>query len=227
MRALLAQNLFDDALAYAEGSRGLNIPNCAVDAECEQILLAAGRRKEAYRQYALTANQADVGLATFERITSKYPELDRKKVLSDLADWSGDPGRWFAAAKSEGHFDMALDFAQNGRTEPRTLSRAARDLLKSEPLFAYRVARLAVERILAGQGYEITALDLLGACDHFLAAASQLAMAAEAKQELARMVANNPDVPSLFRAVISACLGDDVPLGPARDGRVFEPVSGQ
>jgi len=54
--------LFDEALAYAEASRGLNIPDSAVDAECEAILLAAGRREEAYRQYSLTANQADLGV---------------------------------------------------------------------------------------------------------------------------------------------------------------------
>jgi len=214
IRALLAQSLFDDALAYAEGSRGLNIPNSAVDAECEQILLAAGRRNEAYRQYALTANQADVGLVTFQRITGKYPELDRKRVLADLARWSGDPGRWFAAAKNEGSLDMALDFAQNGRTEPRTLSRASRDFLGSEPLFALRIGRLAVERILAGHGYEITALDLLGACDHFLAAASKLGVAAEAKHELGQILANYPHAPSLFRGLVARRLDDGGPSAP-------------
>ena len=86
IRALLAQTLFDEALVYAEASRGLNIPDAALDAECEAILLAAGRREEAYRQYALTANQADVGLVTFQRITRKYPEIDRRDILADLAE---------------------------------------------------------------------------------------------------------------------------------------------
>jgi len=203
IRALLAQGLFDEALAYSEASRGLNIPDSAVDAECEAILLTAGRREEAYRQFSVTANQANVGLATFQRITRKYPEIDRRGVLADLAERSGDPGRWFAAAKSDGHLDLALKFAEMGCTEPRTLSRASRDFLNSEPLFAFRVGRLAIERILAGDGYEITALDLLRACDHFLAAASHLGVAAEAKQELAQTVASYPDAPSLFRGVVS------------------------
>ena len=212
IRALLAQELFDEALVYAEGSRGLNIPNSAVDEECERVLLAAGRRDEAYRRYALTANQADAGLTTFQRVTAKYPEVDRRRVLADLAEWSGDPGKWFVAARNEGSLDMALDFAQNGRTEPRTLSLAARDLLHAEPLFAYRIGRLAVERILTGQGYEITAVDLLGACDHFLAAASHLGRAAEAKQELAQIVASYPGAPALFRGVVSRRLDDGVQL---------------
>ena len=119
------------------------------------------RENPAYRQYSLTANQADLGVVTFQRITRKYPEVDRRGVLADLADWSGEPGKWFAAARNDGHLDLALKFAEMGRTEPRTLSRASRDFFNSEPLFAFRVGRLAVERILAGDGYEITALDLL------------------------------------------------------------------
>jgi hypothetical protein len=214
IRALLAQGLFQEALAYSESSRGLNIPDSAVDAECEAILLAAGRREEAYRQFSLTANQANVGLTTFQRITRKYPEIDPRSVLADLADRSGDPGRWFAAAKTDGYLDLALKFAEIGRTEPRTLSRASRDFLNSEPLFAFRVGRLAVERILASDGYEITALDLLGACDHFLAAASHLGVTAAAKQELAQIVAGHPDAPSLFRGVVSIRLDDAVASSP-------------
>lgn len=215
IRALAAQRLFDDALAYAEASRGLNIPNAAVDAECEDILLAAGRREEAYRGYALTANQGDVSLVTFQRITRKYSEIDHKQILNDLAESNGDPGKWFAAAKNEGELAMALEFAQNGRTEPRKLSRAARDFLNSEPLFAIQFGRLAVERILAGYGYEIGALDLLMACENFMAAADRLGMIMEAKSELAEIVARYPDAPSLFRSVVSTHLNDGVPTGAA------------
>lgn len=210
IRALRAQGLFDAALVYAEASRGLNIPNSAVDEECEQVLLAAGRRDEAYRRYALSANQEGGGLTTFQRVAAKYPEVARRRILADLVEWSGDPGKWFAAAWNDGSLDMALDFAQNGRSESRMLILAARDLLHSKPLFAYQIGRLAVERILTDEGYEITALDLLDACDHFLAAASHLGMAAEAKQELARVIAIYPNSPSLFRQLISRRLDDCV-----------------
>lgn len=202
IRALRAQGLLDEALAYAEASRGLNIPNSAVDAECEEILLATGRREEAYERYALTANQANTGLATFRQIAKKYPEIDPKRILTDLADASGDPGRWFAAAKDAGHLDVALRFATTGRTDPKTLSRASRDFLEPDPMFALRVGRLAVERILAGHGYEITALDLAGAVDHFLAAARQLGVEADATSDLDRMCASHAGAPQLLRAEI-------------------------
>jgi len=210
IRALAAQTLFDDALAYAEASRGLNIPNAAVDAECEDILLAVGRREEAYRRYALTANQGDLNLVTFQRITRKYPEIGHKQILNDLAESNGDPGQWFAVAKNEGELATALEFARNGRTEPRTLSRAARDLLNSEPLFAFQFGRLAVERILAGYCYEIGAEDLLTAGENFIAAAYRLGMIMEAKGELAEIVARYPDAPSLFRSVVSTLLNGGV-----------------
>jgi hypothetical protein len=47
-QALLAQGRADDALAFAEASRGLNQPNPVIDAVCERILLDAGRIDEAY-----------------------------------------------------------------------------------------------------------------------------------------------------------------------------------
>ena len=104
IRALLAQTSYDDALAYAEASRGLNIPEAAVDAECETILLAAGRREQAYRQYAFRANKTDISVVTFQIITRKYPEVERRRVLADLASWSGDAGKWFTVAKNEAYF---------------------------------------------------------------------------------------------------------------------------
>jgi hypothetical protein len=192
IRALVAEGRLDDALSYAEGSRGLNIPNVAVDTECEGILLAAGRRDEAYRQYALTANRASTGLVTFRQLTKKYPEIDPAQILADLANTSGDPGHWFAAAKDAGYLDLAFSLAVGGRTDPRTLSRASRDFLESDPAFALRVGRLAVERILAGYGYEITAEDLTTAVKCFLAAATHLGVIQDAQWELEQMHKANP-----------------------------------
>jgi hypothetical protein len=45
VHALHAAGRMEDALAYAEESRGLNVPNSNVDAECERILLEAGRTR--------------------------------------------------------------------------------------------------------------------------------------------------------------------------------------
>jgi hypothetical protein len=139
-RRLLAQGRTEEALAYAEASRGLNQPDAAIDATCEEILRDLGRVDEAYEKYALTANASSTGLATFRAIVRKYPGHDPKKILLDLATSSGEPGRWFAAAKDAGFLDLALEFAKKGRTDPRTLSRAARDFLKKDARFSWRWA---------------------------------------------------------------------------------------
>jgi hypothetical protein len=210
IRALLAQMLYDDALVYAEASRGLNIPKAAVDAECETILLAAGRREQAYLQYAFGANETHISVATFQSITRKYPEIERRRILADLARWSGDAGKWFAVAKSEAYFDLAVEFANAGRTDPRTLSRASQEFSKSKPRFAYDVGRLAVERILAGDGHQISAPDLLVTCDHFLAAAGKLGVVAAAKRALGYVLARYPNAPALQRGIISRAMDDAV-----------------
>jgi hypothetical protein len=208
IRALLAQELYDDALAYAEASRGLNIPEPAVDAECETILLAAGRREQAYRQYAFRANKTKISVVTFQIVTRKYPELDRRQVLADLARWSGDAGRWFTVAKNESYFDMALEFAEAGGTDPRTLSRASQEFFKSNPRFAYDVGRLAIERILADAGHQISAPDLLVTCDHFLAVAGKLGAVAAANRALEYVLARYPNAHALHRGIISGLIDD-------------------
>ena len=95
VQALLAQGRVDEALAYAEASRGLNQPDTAIDAACEKILLDAGRMNEAYEKHALNAKVSSTGLSTFRAIVKRYPGRDSKKILLDLAASSGDPGRWF------------------------------------------------------------------------------------------------------------------------------------
>ena len=191
-RALLAQGQWEEALAYAEGSRGLNQPDSAIDAACEQILLDHGREDEAYGKYALSANQSSTGLATFRIISKKYPDRDPRQILLDLAAWSHDPGRWFAAAKTARYFDLALEFARTGRTDPRTLSRASRDMLDKDARFSLETGRLAIRRIVAGHGYDLTGLDLMEARRHFMAAAHVLGITTEARAELLAIAAEYP-----------------------------------
>ena len=140
MQALLSEGRMDEALAYAETSRGLNQPEATIDAACEKILLDLGRVDEAYEKYALTANGSSTGLATFRAIVRKYPGHDPKKVLLDLATASDEPGRWFAAAKDAGFLDLALEFAKD---RPHRSAHA-------QP----RIARLPQERrpVLSGGG---------------------------------------------------------------------------
>lgn len=192
VRALIAEGRVDDALAYAEASRGLNQPDRAIDAACESILLDRCRLDEAYEKYALTASSGSTGLATFRIIARKYPGRDPRRILLDLAASSGDPGLWFAAAKYAGFLDLALEFARAGRTDPRTLSRASRDLLGRDAKFSFEAGRLALRRIVDGFGYELTGVDVIGAFTHFMAAAHSLRAADEARAEVVAMARENP-----------------------------------
>ncbi|MEO8661962.1 MAG: hypothetical protein ABI693_26080 [Bryobacteraceae bacterium] len=142
VQALEAEGHIDEALAYAEASRGLNQPDAAIDAACERILLDAGRTDEAYEKYALTANASSTGLTTFRAIARKYPGREPNRILLELAESSGDAGRWFAAAKDAGLLDLALQFATTGQTDPRTLSRASRACSKRTPSSVCRWAGL-------------------------------------------------------------------------------------
>ena len=114
----------------------------------------------------------------------------------DLATWSGEPGRWFAAAKDAGFLELALELAKKGRTDPRTLSRAARNFLKKDARFSLEVGRLALQRILEGYGYDLTGIDVLDAFNHYIAAAQTLGMASQARADALAMATKQPGVAS-------------------------------
>ena len=122
-----------------------------------------------------------------------------------LAQSSGDPGRWFAAAKGAGFLDLALEFATTGRTDPRTLSRASRDLLKKDAHFCMQVGRLAMQRILEGQGYELTAIDVIDAYERFMAAAEKLGVAAAARDDVLASAAKRQQNGEPFGDTLTRC----------------------
>lgn len=207
--ALLKDGRVEEALAYAEASRGLNQPDHEIDAACELILLNAGRVDEAYARYALTSGERSTGVATFREIARKYPKRDPAGILIDLARSSGETGRYFAAAKDAGFHDLALGFAEAGRTDPRTLSRAARDLAEKNPAFAYKVGKLALERFLQGYGYEVTPLDVLDAYRHFVNAAGKIGRVGAANHDAITLAnaataqKSNPLADALLRRIHS------------------------
>ena len=127
-----------EALAYAEATRGLNSPDGQIARACEAILLSSGLADDAYRRYAREANQGATYLATFRAIAKKYPHIVPETILRDLIAASpGEPGKWFAAAKDAGLFDLAIDLATTSPTDPRTLTRAARDFAQKQPEFGH------------------------------------------------------------------------------------------
>ncbi|MBW1989632.1 MAG: hypothetical protein JRI97_08805, partial [Deltaproteobacteria bacterium] len=73
VKALVALGKRADALRYAEASGEDHWDSGKAAEACEQILLSSGLAKEAYRRYAIRANQKMTHLATFRAIAKKYP----------------------------------------------------------------------------------------------------------------------------------------------------------
>ena len=174
VKALAAMGKKAEAIRYAEDSRGLNDPGWQIAEACEAVLLSSGLAEEAYRRYAIAANQGTTNLATFRTITKKYPHVPPEQVLQDLiAGTPGAEGKWFAAAKEAGMFELAAELAHTSPTDPRTLTRAARDFATEQPQFALNAALSALRWIARGHGYEITGADILDAAHALQQACTQ------------------------------------------------------
>lgn len=140
---------------------------------CEAILIDLGQRELAYRQYVFEANQANTNLGTLKALATRYPEKDRARILTDLVEANpGSEGKWFAAAKSAGLFDVALKLARSSPTDPRTLARAARDFATKQPAFALEAALLALSWMARDYGYEVSSRDVAMAWEACLAASN-------------------------------------------------------
>ena len=128
-----------DAIRYAEDANGLNAPLSAIAAFCEGVLLDSGFADEAYARYAIAATYSATNLATFKAIVKKYPHMPRETILRDLvASQPGNEGKWFAAAKDAGFFELAIELANRSPSDPRTLIRAAKDFAVERPELRWR-----------------------------------------------------------------------------------------
>ncbi|MCG8460551.1 MAG: hypothetical protein MI919_30080 [Holophagales bacterium] len=175
VRALAAQGRKADALRLAESSRGPWSSDLEIDRLGEEILLSSGLVDEAYRRYGLAANRAGTYLATFRAVARRYPSKTPETILEDLVETTpGEEGKWFAAAKSVGLLDRALDLARRSPCDPKTLTRAARDFSTENPRFAVESGLLALHWLIEGHGYEVTAADVWAAYDATEIAATQL-----------------------------------------------------
>lgn len=171
-KALAASGKPMEAIRYAEDSKGLNAPLAAIAAFCEGVLLDAGLADEAYARYAIEATCATTNLATFKALVKKYPHMPRETILRDLvASLPGQEGKWFAAAKDAGFYELAIELANRSPSDPRTLIRAARDFAVDRPEFALAAGMTALRGITIGWGYDITGIDVLDAYAAVMAAA--------------------------------------------------------
>ncbi|OIQ97852.1 hypothetical protein GALL_201770 [mine drainage metagenome] len=187
VKALVAMGRRAEALRYAEASRGLNDPVWQIAQACEAILLESGLEEDAYRRFAIGANQDTTYLATFRAIARKYPGIPKETILRDLvASTPGNEGKWFAAAKDTGLFDMAAELARHRSADPRTLTRAARDYAEMQPGFAITVGLAALHWMSLGYGYDITGGDVLDAYAAVLQAAPEAGVAVDQVQAQVR-----------------------------------------
>lgn len=175
VEALLALGRKAEAVQYAEASRGLNQPDSVIDQACEQILISSGLHDEAYRRYGLSAAVGNSYIARFRSVAKRYPMKDKSQILSDLiATTPGEEGKWFATAKELELYDLALELANRSPCDPKTLTRAARDYLDSEPAFSLGSAIAALLWLSDGWGYEVTSVDVVEAYDRAMDAAARL-----------------------------------------------------
>jgi hypothetical protein len=191
VRALAALGRPDEAVRFAEASRGPNDSPVAIAAACEEVLLASGRAEAAYRRYALQATRGTSYLATYRALARKYPQKRSEELLRDLAATTpGDEGKWFATAKEAGLFDEAIRLANQTPCDPKTLTRAARDFAAARPEFAVEAGLTALRWLVEGYGYEITSADVWAAYTETMNAAEQAGCAGEARDRIRTLVAS-------------------------------------
>ena len=107
------------------------------------------------------------------RNITKYPHKPATDILRDLvASEPGSEGKWFAAAKDAGLFDVAIELVNKSPTDSRTLIRASRDFAEKQADFAVSAGMAALHWMARGYGYQITAGDVLEVYSSILNTAS-------------------------------------------------------
>jgi hypothetical protein len=203
VKALATMGEKTEALRFAEDSLGLNVNPFFIAEACEKILLSLGQTEEAYRKYSFTANRKSTYLATFRAVASKYPDRAPSDILRDLvASTPGEEGKWFAAAKSAGLYEEAIELANRTPCDPKTLTRAARDLTETEPRFALEAGLAALRWIAEGYGYEITGLDVREAHDRTMRAAEIIGCRENALSRIRKLAEKNSDGGRILAAIL-------------------------
>ena len=191
-KVLAHRGQIDEAIAYLRERAGSTTSETSIARFAEEELLKAGRRAEAFNQYALLANQANTHIATFRALAKKYPELAKDKLLDHLiASTPGEPGKWFATAKTLKLFEQATLLAWATPCDPKTLNRAARDHLKTQPDFAMQCALASLHWMSMGHGFELTGLDVLEAHRFAIEAAAVTQQTQQARTSIEQVLASD------------------------------------
>ena len=206
--ALARQGAWDAAIAYAKGCRSTQGYNDhQIDRFCEDVLIKSGRADDAYSRYGLRTATGPTYLAIYRETAKRYPDRDRRQVLLDLIEMRGERGKWFAAAKEAGLFDVALLCARDFAAEPATLIRATRDFVAREPKFATEVGMVALERLLRGGGYDAEVSLIQNAFAHVMKAARLIGASEWATKQVQALV-DGPSHPDRrhFQSALAQCL---------------------
>lgn len=156
-----------EAIRYVKDAKVLNDSLSATAELCEGALPDSHTPQKLRIQYAVVTY-----LATFKATVKKVPGQPRETILCDLvASQPGQEGKWFAAAKDAGLFELAIELANRSPSDPRTLIRAARDFAVERPEFALAAGMTGLRGIANGWGYDITGIDVLDAYAAVLTAA--------------------------------------------------------
>jgi hypothetical protein len=202
-RVLAQRGQVDDAIDYVRERAGSTTSLETIARFAEAELLKAGRRAEAFDQFALLANQANSNLSTFRALAKKYPELAPDKLLGHLiASTPGEPGKWFATAKTLKLFDRATQLAWASPCDPKTLTRAARDNLVKQPAFAMQCALAALHWMSMGHGYELTGLDAHEAHRLAMQAAASAEQSAQAQTAIEQVLAADRPMSAWLRRAL-------------------------
>lgn len=209
-KALVAQSRMAEAIRYAEESKGLNAPLWEIANFCEGILLTSGFADGAYSRYAIDASYGTTNLATFRSILKKYPNKPAETILHDLvASQPGQEGKWFAAAKDVGLFDLAIELANRSAADPRTLVRAARDYAAEQPVFAMAAGMTGLRGIAHGDGYDITGADVLDAYSAVMQAAGAAGVPEIAvKADIRALVSDARPASEFVRKILASYLAE-------------------
>jgi hypothetical protein len=115
--------------------------------------------------------------------------MDPGVIIRDLADSTpGNEGKWFAAAKSAGLYAEAIALANQSPCDPKTLTRAARDMATKNPDFARSAGLTALRWLSLGHGHEISANEVSQAFDHTMRAARNAEREAATIRDIQRLM---------------------------------------
>jgi hypothetical protein len=144
-------------------------------------------------------------------VAKKYPDKPASIVLADLVRHTpGDEGKWFAAAKVATLFEEAVALANATPSDPKTLTRAARDFARTHPAFGVEAGLAALRWLVMGFGYEITAVDVRVAYSHTLNAAANAGVSDTIRTRI-RALFDNPAARSGF---VASVIGKELGLQP-------------